>query len=223
MLRTAAVSSRVRFGVSATGRISGSASLKNVLSATKRPWRFEAILAVLAVLSVAACAVTTQSPKAANRIEEITSVSACQIFADPARYNHKLVRVAGTVSHGFESFFLSDEACAQFGDAIWLEYGGKHGSGTVFAGGPSSDRKRPSALTVEGISTSILEDSQFERLDELIHSKRSVTATATIIGRYFSGELEKNNITDHPFWDGYGHLYGYSLLVIQQVKSVHSK
>jgi hypothetical protein len=118
MLRTAAVSSRVRSGVSATGRISGSASLKNVLSATKRPWRFEAILAVLAVLSVAACAVTTQSTKAANRIEEIISVSACQIFADPARYNHKLVRVTGTVSHGFESFFLSDEACAQFGDAF---------------------------------------------------------------------------------------------------------
>ncbi len=204
-------------------RVSGPTPLKCVLSATKRRWCFEATLSVLAIVSVAACAVTTQPPKVANPIEQIMSVSACQIFADPGRYNHKLVRVTGTVSHGFESFFLSDQACAQFGDAIWLEYGGKQGSGTVFAGEPTSDRKRPSALTVEGISTSIIDNSQFERLDELIHSKRSVTATATIIGRYFSGELERSNITDHPFWDGYGHLYGYSLLVIQQVESVRSK
>ncbi|MGB6677679.1 MAG: hypothetical protein WBE44_13380 [Terriglobales bacterium] len=178
---------------------------------------------ILTILSVAACTVTTHPGKEANPTEEVVSVSACEIFSDPARYNHKLVKVTGTVSHGFESFFLSDQACAQFGDAIWLEYGGKQGSGTVFAGGPSSDRKRPSTLIVEGISTSIVDDAQFERLDALIRSKRSVTAAATIVGRYFSGELEKNNVTAHPFWDGYGHLYGYSLLVIQKVESVHSK
>jgi hypothetical protein len=193
------------------------------MSAASRVERhLEMAVTTLVVLSVTACAATTPPAKETS-MEEVVSVSACAIFSDPASYNHKLVKVTGTVSHGFESFFLSDQACAQFGDAIWLEYGGKQGSGTVFAGGPSSDRKRPSTLIVEGISTSIVDDAQFERLDALIRSKRSVTATATIVGRYFSGELEKNNITAHPFWDGYGHLYGYSLLVIQKVESVHSK
>jgi hypothetical protein len=60
-------------------------------------------------------------------------------------------------------------------------------------------------------------------MDELIQKKRTAEISATIIGRYFSAELETRNITNHPLWDGYGHLYGYSLLVLQEVVSVNPR
>lgn len=178
--------------------------------------------ASLACLPIAACVATRHRPgNETNRTEDIATVSVCQLISDPARYNHKLVQVIGTLDHGFEGFVLSDPACARSGEAVWLEYGGKRGSGTVFAGGPSSARKRSDSLEVEGVSTSIVEDTRFERLDHLIQSKRDSSASCTIIGRYFSGEQ-----IDYPAgvsWGGYGHLGGFTLLVIQQVIAVNPK
>ena len=54
----------------------------------------EAALTALAILSVAACAATTP-PKGTNLLEAAVPVSVCQVLADPARYNHKLIKVAG--------------------------------------------------------------------------------------------------------------------------------
>jgi hypothetical protein len=186
----------------------------------------EAALIALASLFIAAFAVGAEPEKEINPKEEIISASVCQILSDPARYNHKLIQVAGTLDHGFEGFVLSDDACVRSGDAIWLEYGGKKGSGTVFAGGPPSNRNRQSSLTIDGISTSIIQDSEFERLDRLIQNRKSVTALVTMVGRYFAGELDENySVPDpsHPHWDGYGHLGFFTLLVIQRVVSLHSK
>jgi hypothetical protein len=187
---------------------------------------FEMALTALAVLSVFACAGTTKPTERVNPTEEVFSVSVCQILSDPARYNHKLIQVSGVVDHGFEGFVLSDAACARGGDAIWLEYGGKKGSGTIFAGAPPSGRIRQNGLTIDGISTSLVDDSEFERLDCLIQNRKSVSASATIIGRYFAGERDENYLVpdrDHPHWDGYGHLGFFTLIVIQQVLSVHPK
>lgn len=95
-----------------------------------------------------------------------------------------------------------------------------------FAGGPPSNRNRASGLTIDGISTSIIHDSEFERLDRLIQNKKSASASVIVVGRYFAGELDGNySVPDpaYPHWDGYGHLGLFTLLVIQQVLSVHSK
>jgi hypothetical protein len=186
----------------------------------------KAALIAIASLFIAASAAASEPAQEINPKEEIISASVCQILSDPARYNHKLIQVTGTLDHGFEGFVLSDDACARGGDAIWLEYGGKKGSGTIFAGGPPSDRNRQSNLTIDGISTSIIQDSEFERLDSLIRNRKSASASVTIVGRYFAGELDGNySVPDpsHPHWDGYGHLGLFTLLVIQRVVSVHSK
>ena len=178
-----------------------------------------AAAAGVACLSLAACVATGGRPtKEANQTQGVTTVSVCQLMADPARYNHKLVKVTGAIDHGFEGFVLSDAACSRSGDAVWLEYGGEKGSGTVFAGGPSSERRRSETLELEGVSTSLVQDANFERLDRLIQSKKDRALYATLTGRYFSGEL-----IDYPAgssWGGYGHLGGFTLLVIQQVNSV---
>ena len=178
-----------------------------------------AAAASLACLSMAACVETDHHPtKHTSRTQDMATVSVCQLIADPARYNHQLIQVSGTVDHGFEGFVLSDPGCSHSGDAVWLEYGGKMGSGTVFAGAPSSERERSDSLALEGISTSLVQDAKFERLDQLIQSKKHTSASATVIGRYFSGE--HIDYPAGPSWGGYGHLGAFTLLVIQQVTAV---
>ena len=108
-------------------------------------WRyFEAGLMTLASLTLSACATANRPAQEPNTSEEVIAVTLCQVISDPARYNHKLIKVSGNFYHGFESSFFgdNDSACSPFGDAVWLEYGGRKGAGTAFAGGPSSDRRR---------------------------------------------------------------------------------
>jgi len=144
--------------------------------------------------------------------EDAERVTVCQVYAEPKHYDHKLLRISGTMSHGFEGFVLSDDKC--IGEGIWLEYGGSIGSGTVFAGEPSSERARSQSLVIEGVPTSMVYDHEFRKFDGLIRRKRNVEARVSIEGRFFSGELLQLNA---PFYGGYGHLYMFSLLVIQRV------
>jgi hypothetical protein len=153
-----------------------------------------------------------------NRDGDTEAVTPCQVLAEPKRYDHKLLRISGTMSHGFEGFVLSDSRCP--GQAIWLEYCGSMGSGTVFAGGPSSERARNQTLEIEGVTTSIVDDYEFRKFDRYIQSKRTVHASVSVEGRYFSGDRIESGNT--PFYGGYGHLGMYSLLVIQRVVNLHS-
>jgi len=145
--------------------------------------------------------------------DEVTSISICALLSDPPKYNHALVKLTGIVSHGFEGFTFADEACPK--ESIWLEYGGLRGSGTIFAGSPSSERKRAHKLEVEGIQTSLIEDKKLEALDRKVRLKRATQTDATLIGRYYAGELVNGPFGS--FQAGYGHLGMFSLLVIQQV------
>jgi hypothetical protein len=151
---------------------------------------------------------------AAEQIDdEVTSTSICELLSDPPKYDHALVKITGIMSHGFEDFTFADEACPK--ESIWLEYGGLRGSGTIFAGNPSSARKRAHKLEVEGIQTSLIEDKKFEALDRKVRLKRAIQTDATLIGRYYAGELVNGQFGS--FQVGYGHLGMFSLLIIQQV------
>jgi hypothetical protein len=57
------------------------------------------------------------------RCEEPVRVTVCELKANPADYNHKLIEVIGFVSHGFEDFGLFDANCPSW-PYVWLEYGG---------------------------------------------------------------------------------------------------
>jgi hypothetical protein len=151
--------------------------------------------------------------------EEPLSASVCQLKSDPASFNHKLVRITSFMSHGFEDFSLQDPMCGSWFD-IWLEYGGKSASGTVYCCGGSGERTRPKQIEVEGISIPLTEDRNFQTFDKLLHVPNTDTMVrATIIGRFFSGEktLRRDGKAQ---WAGYGHLGCCSLLIIQQVLSV---
>lgn len=154
--------------------------------------------------------------------EQPVIVNLCQLKSDRALYNHKLVEVTGFVSHAFEDFTLLDPTCPAW-PAIWLEYGGKAKSGTMYCCGVTADRHRPKELVVEDISIPLVEDDQFREFDKLVQppfrsGSHGAVVHATLVGRFFAGrELHypKGNS-----WGGYGHMGCCSLLAIQEIKSV---
>jgi hypothetical protein len=151
------------------------------------------------------------------------NVSVCSLLRDPSAYNHKLVKVSGVVSRGFEDFTLSDGACSGTAGQLWLELGGRVGSGVMYCCGVTNQTRRADPLVVEGVVTSMLEDAALERFKRLTRSsaRRHGHAHATLVGVYFAGE--KQVLPGGTFWGGYGHLGMFSLLVIEQVVAAEQK
>jgi hypothetical protein len=151
---------------------------------------------------------------------EPENLSLCQLKSDPAKYNHKLIKVTGFIAHGFEDFSISDPDCPTW-LGVWLEYGGTRASGTVYCCGVPATRTRPKPLLVEKIPISLVDDELFRKFDKLLQRQPDSVVHATIVGRFFAGEQVK-----YPAgvsWGGYGHMGCCSLLVIQQVISVDSQ
>jgi len=157
--------------------------------------------------------------------EQPTSATVCQLKSDPAGYNHKLVEVTGFVSHAFEDFTIFDPTCSSW-PAVWLEYGGKAKSGTMYCCGVTADRHRPKELKVEDIAISLIDNEQFREFDKIIQppfrsGRHGAVVHATLVGRFFSGRQIK--YPKATFWGGYGHMGCCSLLAIQEVKSVDAE
>jgi len=152
-----------------------------------------------------------------NHQETPAEVSVCQLAADPAKYNHKLVKLTGFFSHGFEDSSVYDPACdSRFN--IWFEYGGKNVTGTMYCCGVTAARERPEMIEVENISIPLLVNDQFKTFDNLLHSSGDSIVHATVIGRFFSGEKTKV-ANGNERWMGYGHMGMSSLLMIQEVSN----
>lgn len=116
-------------------------------------------------------------------------VSICQLAADPARFNHKLIEVTGLMKDGFEDFSLFDPECAH--GSVWLDYGGEAASGTVYCWPGCPDRTREKPLVIENIEIPLVDDEQFRSFDRLIHARPDTVVHATIVGRFFSGRSRK--------------------------------
>lgn len=152
-------------------------------------------------------------------------ISICQVKNNPAAYNHKLLELTGFVSHGFEDFTFRDPICASWPE-IWLEYGGKAKSGTMYCCGVTNNRHRPKELAVENIPISLLENDQFRNFDKSIQPPFRTDAQgsivhATLIGRFFAGQ--QIHYPNRTVWGGYGHMGCCSLFAIQEVKAVDAQ
>lgn len=152
--------------------------------------------------------------------EEPLKVSICELQKNPAGYNHKLIEVTGFVSHGYEDSAIFDPLCPTK-QCIWMEYGGKTTTETIYCCYVSAERKRTEPLVVEEISIPLLEDENFRKFDELLHRPPDAIAHATIQGRFFSGE--KSELINDETYRGYGHEGACSLFAIQKVVSVDSQ
>jgi hypothetical protein len=144
-------------------------------------------------------------------------VSICDLEENPAAYDHKLIQITGEVSFGFENFSLSSKQCKNKQPDIWLVYGGALKDRAIPSG---RELRSEQSLTVEGITTRLIEDSAFQSFDAAIHKPLpnggSNTLKATLVGTYFAGKPGFAGIKE---WRGFGMWGMFSLLVIQQVVS----
>lgn len=155
----------------------------------------------------------------AAQAQEPEKVTLCQLKSDPAAFNHKLVEVTAFASHGFEDFTFLDPECAAW-PGVWLEYGGKISSGTMYCCGVGPERTRRKQLAVEGVSVPLVVDASFQEFDRLVQRQPDSIVHATLMGRFFSGRQTHLRGGARLAWGGYGHLGCCSLLAIEQIVSV---
>jgi hypothetical protein len=172
------------------------------------------------IMSVALCLSVGLTFAPTSRCEDALPVSVCDLIANPAAYEHKLIEVTGQVAYGFENFTLSSKDCDKPHPDIWIDYGGTLKSGAIPEG---RKRRREHPLTIEGITTQLIEDSSFDSFDALIHKplhdRTENSLKATLVGRYFAGKPGAMGVRE---WRGFGMWGLYSLFVIQQVISTES-
>src|SRR5206468_3591979 len=128
----------------------------------------------------------------------------CDLSSRPAAWDHVQVRVTGIATHEFESFLLDDPSCRvdEASTSVWLTYGGRLSSETVFCC-PGEPRRslRTNSLVVEGVRPPAAEDLVFRRFRQLLRTQARSTVRVTVVGTFFAGE--KN--PDSNRWGGFGH------------------
>jgi hypothetical protein len=176
-----------------------------------------------ALLLVAANLSAQNRTTAAQTHPDIPLVSFCSLAANPDFFNHRLIQISGFVSHGFEDFAFSDPDCEPAEDkfSLWLMFGGKTQSGTIYCcPGEAVKKKRKEELTVEGIAVPLQEDKEFREFNSLLNKEGDTTIRATVIGRFFAGE--KRAAAGSDIRGGFGHFGCCSLLVIQRIVAFDS-
>jgi hypothetical protein len=183
--------------------------------------RMISILTVLLAFGLVPWRGQAQSPEVPVR------VSLCDIKAHPENFLHKLVEFTATASHGFEDSMVEDSRCswAKGFPGVWMEYGGKRSTATMYCCGFSPKPDRMHTLVVDGIQLDLVDDDTFRKFDQLLHAKPSKTSTtvrATLRGRIFAKYQGFMGTKQNPEWSGYGHMGCCMLFVVTQVVSIES-
>jgi len=166
-------------------------------------------------------------PSAAQLPEQPVRVSLCDIKAHPENFLHKLVEFTTIASHGFEDSMVEDSRCSwpDHGPGVWMEYGGKRSTATMYCCGFSPKPDRPDTLVIDGVSLDLVNDDTFREFDARLHPKHSKqrssdTVRATLRGRIFARYEGIGGTKQNPSWRGYGHMGCCMLFVVTQVISV---
>lgn len=179
------------------------------------------VLALLLLIGSISLQSAAQSP------EPLLRVSLCDIKAHPENFIHKLVEITATASHGFEDSMVEDSRCSwsNHRPGIWMEYGGKRSTATMYCCGFSPKRDRPDTLVIDGISLDLIDDEVFRAFDKRLHPEHSKQRSsdsvgATMRGRIFARYEGIGGTKLSPDWRGYGHMGCCMLFVVTQVVSV---
>jgi hypothetical protein len=105
--------------------------------------------------------------------ERAINVTSCDLLRDAASLDRKVIRIRGRAQLAFEDFSQHLESCQNAGlekpiriPSIWLTYGGKGGTPTVYCCGPVAGR-RADTLTLEGKPIPLLEEETYQKFDQM--------------------------------------------------------
>ena len=141
-------------------------------------------LTVVFTLLLGACPLLAQAENAgSDSAQQPRPATYCEVSKDPAAYNHELVRITAFITHGFEDFHLADPTCATQDFSVWIMYGGKAESDTVYCcPGEGGGKTRPESLTVEGVQVPLVNDLKFQQFTELLKKEPDTTVRVTAVG-----------------------------------------
>jgi hypothetical protein len=179
------------------------------------------VLAGILAIGLAPAQIRAQHPEVPLR------VSLCDVKAHPENFLHKLVEFTAIASHGFEDSMVEDSRCSwpDGGPGVWMEYGGKRSTATMYCCGISPKPDRSDTLIVDGIPLDLVDDETFREFDKRLHpnhskQRSSETVRATLRGRIFARYEGIGGTKQNPGWRGYGHMGCCMLFVVTQVVSV---
>src|SRR5262249_42593610 len=117
-------------------------------------------------VSLAPAFVRAQSP------EVLVKVSLCDIKAHPENFVYKMVEFTATTSHGFEDSMVEDSGCPRSdkNPGVWMEYGGKRSTATMYCCGVSPKPDRDKTLVVDGMPIDLVDDRNFRAFDKRLHA-----------------------------------------------------
>jgi hypothetical protein len=183
--------------------------------------RIISVLAGILAIGLAPAQIRAQHPEVPVR------VSLCDVKAHPENFLHKLVEFTAIASHGFEDSMVEDSRCSwpDGGPGVWMEYGGKRSTATMYCCGISPKPDRSDTLIVDGIPLDLVDNDTFREFDKRLHSshskqRSSETVRATLRGRIFARYEGIGGTKQNPGWRGYGHMGCCMLFVVTQVVSV---
>lgn len=183
--------------------------------------RIISVLAGILAIGLAPAQIRAQHPEAPLR------VSLCDVKAHPENFLHKLVEFTAIASHVFEDSMVEDSRCSwpDGGPGVWMEYGGKRSTATMYCCSISPKPDRSDTLIVDGIPLDLVDDETFREFDKRLHpnhskQRSSETVRATLRGRIFARYEGIGGTKQSPGWRGYGHMGCCMLFVVTQVVSV---
>jgi hypothetical protein len=148
----------------------------------------------------------------------------CTVLKDPLAYDHKYVKVRGTIRLGYQDFTLHAADCSTKPD-IWLMFAGDVATPTEST---SDDTERtPGAnIVFAGSSFSLTKDDNFLKLFSLITARSDKNplyrVTATLTGGFFAAGAKLLNSGGNKLTSAYGHLNCCNLLLITSISDVES-
>jgi hypothetical protein len=158
--------------------------------------------------------------------EPVITTTLCEIKAHPENFQHKLVQFTATASHGFEDSMVESDSCSWTkADApgVWLEFGGRQSTDTMYCCGFTPKPDRPKDLEVDGMKISLVDDELFRKFNAALQAhprpSKSVTVQATLRGRIFAKRVKLDE-QSRGYWGGYGHMGCCMLFVVTQVVDV---
>ena len=164
-------------------------------------------------------------PHCAGAQGAVEETPLCTVLKDPHAFDHKYVKVRGTIRLGFQDFTLHSAECGTKPD-IWLMFGGDVATPIESTWG-DTERTPGANIVFAGSSFALTKDDNFLKLFSLITARNDKNplyrVTATITGGFFAAGGKLLNSGGNKLTSAYGHLNCCNLLLITSVADVESE
>lgn len=178
----------------------------------------------LLVLSFLFAIISLAAPQHTGAQSGVSETPLCKVLGDPHSYDHKYVKVRGTIRLSYQDFTLHASDCTTKPD-IWLMFAGDVATPTDSTAG-DTERTPGANVVFAGSSFALTKDDNFLKLFSLITARSDKNplyrVTATLTGGFFAAGSSLLNSGGTKLTSAYGHLNCCNLLLITSVSNVES-